>query len=54
MAAGAGNQRLYVIPSKGLVIVRQTDRIMEGQRGRRFSDVEFLLTFLSPAEKNDS
>ncbi|MEP6903326.1 MAG: serine hydrolase [Actinomycetota bacterium] len=35
MAAGAGNQRLYIIPSKDLVIVRQADF---GQ----FDDREFL------------
>ena len=46
MAAGAGNQRLYIIPSKELVIVRQTGRLLQGRRGRRFSDVEFLLTLL--------
>lgn len=46
MAAGAGNQRLYIIPSKELVIVRQTGRILHGRRGRRFSDVEFLLMLL--------
>lgn len=50
MAAGAGGQRLYIIPSAQLVIVRQYPRIFErrlGARGERFSDVEFLLAFLS-------
>lgn len=46
MAAGAGNQRLYIIPSKELVIVRQTGRILQGRRGKQFSDVEFLLALL--------
>ena len=35
-ACGAGKQRLYVIPSRKLVIVRQ------GQLSRGFSDVEYL------------
>ncbi|HEX8289847.1 MAG TPA: serine hydrolase [Pyrinomonadaceae bacterium] len=39
MAAGAGKQRLYVIPSMNLVIVRQ------GRQGR-FEDREFLLRLL--------
>jgi len=38
MAAGAGKQRLYVIPSLQLVIVRQGD--LRASRG--FSDAEFL------------
>lgn len=46
MAAGAGNQRLYIIPSMELVVVRQTGRILQGRRGRQFSDVEFLLSLL--------
>jgi CubicO group peptidase (beta-lactamase class C family) len=46
MAAGAGNQRLYIIPSMRLVVVRQTGRILEGRRGRQFSDVDFLLALL--------
>ena len=51
MAAGAGGQRLYVIPSMSLVIVRQYPRVVErklGQkrRGGPYSDVEFLLEFL--------
>jgi CubicO group peptidase (beta-lactamase class C family) len=43
MAAGAGNQRLYIIPSRQMIVVRQTGRILQGRRGRAFSDVEFLL-----------
>ena len=39
-ACGAGKQRLYVIPSKKLVVVRQ------GSIGRGFSDVEFLKLML--------
>jgi hypothetical protein len=35
-ACGAGKQRLYVIPSLKLVIVRQ------GSLSRGFSDIEFL------------
>lgn len=38
MAAGAGKQRLYVIPSMKLVIVRQGDLL----KSRRFSDGAFL------------
>jgi len=39
-ACGAGKQRLYVIPSRKLVVVRQ------GGLGRGFSDVEFLSKLL--------
>ena len=38
MAAGAGTQRLYLIPSQELVIVRMGPV----QGGRTFTDVEFL------------
>lgn len=53
MAAGAGGQRLYVIPSMKLVIVRQYPRVIErrfgqARRGGPYSDVEFLLAFLKP------
>jgi hypothetical protein len=54
MAAGAGDQRLYVIPSKQLVIVRQasfalSDAIAERRAGRVWSDTEFLRAVLSGA-----
>jgi len=42
MAAGAGKQRLYVIPSMKLVAVRQGDI----RQGRTFSDAEFLSRLL--------
>lgn len=49
MAAGAGGQRLYVIPSRGLVVVRQYPKLFElgkRSRSRQFSDVELLLALL--------
>lgn len=54
MAAGAGDQRLYVIPSKKLVIVRQAsfalrDAIAERRSGRVWSDTDFLRAVLSGA-----
>ncbi|MFN8608965.1 MAG: serine hydrolase domain-containing protein [Vulcanimicrobiota bacterium] len=51
MAAGAGDQRLYLIPSRNMLIVRQADRILgrllkgEGH----YSDRDFLLLALRPA-----
>jgi CubicO group peptidase (beta-lactamase class C family) len=45
MAAGAGNQRLYLIRSKKLVVVRQANRILQAARPRgddRWMDGEFL------------
>ncbi len=50
MAAGAGNQRLYILPSQKLVVVRQYPKAFElGWRSqiRAYSDVEFLLALLS-------
>lgn len=49
MAAGAGRQRLYVIPSADMVIVRQTDRVMAALMGRApdWSDGEFIELALS-------
>lgn len=43
-AAGAGKQRLYVIPSLKLVVVRQANNVRQSLRGKlsKFSDVEFL------------
>lgn len=48
MAAGAGNQRLYLIPDRELVVVRQADGILEALRGRgpAWSDVDFLTRLL--------
>lgn len=48
MAAGAGDQRLYLIPSKNMVIVRQADRILGRLlRGEgHYSDRDFLVTAL--------
>lgn len=47
MAAGAGNQRLYLIPERDLIIVRQATGIARALRGRGedWSDAEFLAFF---------
>lgn len=45
MAAGAGKQRLYIIPSRGLVVVRMGP--VRG--GRQFTDLAFLRALLGPA-----
>lgn len=46
MAAGAGNQRLYLIPALDLVIARQATGILQAllrrERGPQWSDAEFL------------
>lgn len=44
MAAGAGNQRLYLLPDQDMVIVRQADGIREALRGGTgdWSDQTFL------------
>jgi len=49
MAAGAGDQRLYLIPDRDLVIVRQADGILASLAGRgaAWSDVDFLTLLLS-------
>lgn len=51
MAAGAGNQRLYLIPERELVVVRQADGVLRALRGRgpTWSDVEFLTRLLGTA-----
>ena len=53
MAAGAGNQRLYLIPSLDLVIARQATGILQAlmrrQRGPQWSDAEFLRLALGAA-----
>ena len=47
MAAGAGNQRLYIIPSMGLTIVRQATFRPMVDRGRSdWSDARFLVLVL--------
>jgi CubicO group peptidase (beta-lactamase class C family) len=60
MAAGAGKQRLYVVPSMNLVVVRQADvksELIPGAGNTRFSDVAFwqLLTLghADPAAATD-
>ncbi|MDQ5933347.1 MAG: hypothetical protein QG574_645, partial [Cyanobacteriota bacterium erpe_2018_sw_21hr_WHONDRS-SW48-000092_B_bin.40] len=60
MAAGAGKQRLYVVPSMNLVVVRQADvksELMPGAGNTRFSDVAFwqILTLghADPAAASD-
>lgn len=43
IAAGAGNQRLYVVPSCGLTVVRQAQlRLVRGRGGPAWSDFAFL------------
>jgi hypothetical protein len=49
MAAGAGNQRLYVSREKKLVVVRQAEGIVNalvGDRSVKWSDAEFLYRLL--------
>lgn len=51
MAAGAGDQRLYLVPELGLVIARQASGILRAmlgrERGPRWSDAEFLRLVLN-------
>ncbi|MFQ5563186.1 MAG: serine hydrolase domain-containing protein [Parvularculaceae bacterium] len=47
VAGGAGGQRLYVIPSRNLVIVRQYPGMVESDQDSPFSDVAFLLSALA-------
>ena len=44
MAAGAGNQRLYLIPDRDMVVVRQADGILASMAGNQadWSDAAFL------------
>ena len=49
MAAGAGDQRLYLLPAEDLIIVRQASGIiaaMFGAGGQRYGDADFLLLAL--------
>ena len=50
MAAGSGKQRLYLIPSLKLVIVRQGPLTA----ARKFSDIEFLSRLLRGAGASDA
>ena len=47
MAAGAGKQRMYVLPDREMVAVRQSSKMLMGGRSG-FSDVEFLRLLLTP------
>lgn len=47
MAAGAGKQRMYILPELEMVAVRQSARMLMGGRSS-FSDVEFLRLLLMP------
>lgn len=51
MAAGAGNQRLYLVPGLDLVVARQATGILQAITGRapgpRWSDVDFLRALLA-------
>ncbi|MCX8058104.1 MAG: serine hydrolase [Spirochaetes bacterium] len=50
MVAGAGKQRLYIIPSLNIVIVRQASKIKESLEGKyrsKFSDITFLKILLT-------
>ncbi|MBN8815221.1 MAG: beta-lactamase family protein [Sphingomonas sp.] len=54
VAAGAGDQRLYVIPSLGLTIVRQAKLdIVAAMRGEKsgWSDADFLERLLGPGSR---
>jgi hypothetical protein len=47
MAAGAGKQRMVILPERNMVAVRQSARMLLGERSG-FSDVEFLRLLLAP------
>lgn len=51
MAAGAGNQRLYLIPDRELIVVRQASGVMAALRGddAGWSDADFLRMVLAEA-----
>lgn len=55
-AAGAGKQRLYVIPSLKLTIVRQSDKILESLNGKisAFSDQAFLTRLLVDRDRRSN
>lgn len=46
MAAGAGNQRLYIIPSRKLVVARLAEFDGRPRPGPKWSDTEFIRFFL--------
>jgi hypothetical protein len=46
MAAGAGKQRLYLLPEQGLVVVRLAEM---GTEGASFNDTRFLKLLLGIA-----
>lgn len=53
LASGAGGQRLYLVPSQGLVIVRQAELDLEAIRAGRsqsWNDTQFLTLLLGEAE----
>lgn len=51
MAAGAGNQRLYLIPDRDLIVVRQASGVLAALRGddAGWSDADFLRMVLAEA-----
>jgi CubicO group peptidase (beta-lactamase class C family) len=46
MAAGAGDQRLYLIPERDLIFVRQAELTLRGMRRSDWNDAEFLRFFV--------
>lgn len=45
LAVGAGKQPMVILPVRRMIVVRQTDRLLLGERPA-FSDVEFLRLLL--------